>query len=111
MTRNHAYEIIRVGVGISIKRIKHSRSKPGGKKKANRRTKNNDFLTIVILFFLLGVSAKHFNEDESCTVSQKVTTGSATCDNNMFQNARTSPQIPKITTRACSVHTLTSTSE
>jgi hypothetical protein len=34
---------------------------------------------MVILFFLLGVSAKHFIDDVSTTVSQKVTTGSATC--------------------------------
>ena len=34
--------------------------------------------TIVILFFLLGVSAKHLSEDVSTTVSQKDTTGSAT---------------------------------
>lgn len=33
---------------------------------------------IVILFFLLGVSAKHFNDEVSTTVSQKDTTGSAT---------------------------------
>lgn len=33
---------------------------------------------IVILFRLFGVSAKHFNEDVSTTVSQKTTTGSAT---------------------------------
>lgn len=29
-------------------------------------------------YFLLGVSAKHFREDVSTTVSQNVTTGSAT---------------------------------
>lgn len=29
-------------------------------------------------YFLLGVSAKHFRDDVSTTVSQKVTTGSAT---------------------------------
>jgi hypothetical protein len=33
---------------------------------------------MVILFFLLGVSAKHLREDVSTTVSQNVTTGSAT---------------------------------
>lgn len=33
---------------------------------------------IVILFFLLGVSAKHFREEVSTTVSQNDTTGSAT---------------------------------
>lgn len=33
---------------------------------------------IVSLFLLLGVSAKHFKEDVSTTVSQKATTGSAT---------------------------------
>jgi len=36
-------------------------------------------LTIVILFLLFGVSAKHFIEEVSTTVSQNVTTGSATC--------------------------------
>jgi hypothetical protein len=36
-------------------------------------------LTMVILFLLLGVSAKHFIEEVSTTVSQNVTTGSATC--------------------------------
>jgi hypothetical protein len=36
-------------------------------------------LTIVILFLLLGVSAKHFIEEVSTSVSQNVTTGSATC--------------------------------
>ena len=35
-------------------------------------------LTIVILFFLLGVSAKHFIDEDSTTVSQNETTGSAT---------------------------------
>jgi hypothetical protein len=35
-------------------------------------------VTIVSLFFLFGVSAKHFSEDVSTTVSQKETTGSAT---------------------------------
>ena len=35
-------------------------------------------LTIVILFFLFGVSAKHFIDEDSTTVSQKETTGSAT---------------------------------
>jgi hypothetical protein len=34
---------------------------------------------MVILFLLLGVSAKHFIEEVSTTVSQNVTTGSATC--------------------------------
>lgn len=33
---------------------------------------------IVILLRLFGVSAKHFNDDVSTTVSQKATTGSAT---------------------------------
>ena len=33
---------------------------------------------IVILFFLFGVSAKHFSDEVSTTVSQKDTTGSAT---------------------------------
>ena len=33
---------------------------------------------IVILFFLFGVSAKHFKLEVSTTVSQKETTGSAT---------------------------------
>ena len=33
---------------------------------------------IVILFLLFGVSAKHFKEDVSTTVSQNETTGSAT---------------------------------
>lgn len=33
---------------------------------------------MVILFFLLGVSAKHFIEEDSTTVSQNDTTGSAT---------------------------------
>jgi len=33
---------------------------------------------IVILFFLLGVSAKHLSDDVSTTVSQNATTGSAT---------------------------------
>lgn len=33
---------------------------------------------MVSLFFLFGVSAKHFNEEVSTTVSQKLTTGSAT---------------------------------
>lgn len=32
-------------------------------------------------YFLLGVSAKHFREDVSTTVSQNVTTGSATSKN------------------------------
>lgn len=36
------------------------------------------FPTMVILFFLLGVSAKHFIEEDSTTVSQNETTGSAT---------------------------------
>lgn len=35
-------------------------------------------------YFLLGVSAKHFREDVSTTVSQNVTTGSATWNNNRF---------------------------
>jgi len=34
--------------------------------------------TIVILFFLFGVSAKHFIDEDSTTVSQNETTGSAT---------------------------------
>jgi len=34
---------------------------------------------MVILFFLLGVSAKHFIDEDSTTVSQNETTGSATC--------------------------------
>ena len=33
---------------------------------------------MVILFFLLGVSAKHLRLEVSTTVSQKLTTGSAT---------------------------------
>lgn len=33
---------------------------------------------LVFTYFLLGVSAKHLREDVSTTVSQKVTTGSAT---------------------------------
>lgn len=33
-------------------------------------------------YFLLGVSAKHFREDVSTTVSQNVTTGSATWNNS-----------------------------
>lgn len=33
---------------------------------------------MVILFFLLGVSAKHFIDEDSTTVSQNETTGSAT---------------------------------
>lgn len=40
--------------------------------------KNMIKITIVILFFLLGVSAKHFIDDDSTTVSQNETTGSAT---------------------------------
>jgi hypothetical protein len=36
------------------------------------------FFTMVILFFLLGVSAKHFIDEDSTTVSQNETTGSAT---------------------------------
>jgi hypothetical protein len=40
---------------------------------------SKQYLTMVILFLLLGVSAKHFIEEVSTTVSQNVTTGSATC--------------------------------
>lgn len=40
---------------------------------------------MVILFFLLGVSAKHFMDDVSTTVSQNVTTGSATCNNKYLK--------------------------
>lgn len=39
---------------------------------------HNLVLTMVILFFLLGVSAKHFIDEDSTTVSQNETTGSAT---------------------------------
>lgn len=34
--------------------------------------------TFCVSYFLLGDSAKHFNDEVSTTVSQKVTTGSAT---------------------------------
>ena len=36
------------------------------------------YIQFVQHYFLLGVSAKHFNEDVSTTVSQNATTGSAT---------------------------------
>lgn len=45
-----------------------------------REMEDIEVLTIVILFLLLGVSAKHFMDDVSTTVSQKETTGSATCN-------------------------------
>lgn len=40
----------------------------------------NSLHTIVTLFFLFGVSAKHFIDEDSTTVSQNETTGSATCE-------------------------------
>lgn len=41
-------------------------------------------------YFLLGVSAKHFREDVSTTVSQKVTTGSATyCERSKRNHIKT----------------------
>lgn len=43
-----------------------------------QREKLYDFHTMVILFLLLGVSAKHFIDEDSTTVSQNETTGSAT---------------------------------
>ena len=54
-----------------------------GKKKAI-----DDFPTIVILFFLLGVSAKHFIDEDSTTVSQNDTTGSATYILSKAQEAK-----------------------
>lgn len=43
-----------------------------------------------VLYFLLGVSAKHFREDVSTTVSQKVTTGSATyCERSKRNHIKT----------------------
>lgn len=40
--------------------------------------KADELITMVILFFLFGVSAKHRIDEDSTTVSQKETTGSAT---------------------------------
>ena len=48
---------------------------------------------MVILFFLLGVSAKHFREDVSTTVSQKDTTGSATFTSMSAYSSRKSCSI------------------
>jgi len=45
---------------------------------------------MVILFFLFGVSAKHFRLDVSTTVSQKVTTGSATLTSTSEYSSRRS---------------------
>ena len=50
-----------------------------GNVKSKYKECTQEKLTIVILFLLLGVSAKHFIEEVSTTVSQNVTTGSATC--------------------------------
>ena len=45
---------------------------------AQVKLRSDGFLTMVILFFLFGVSAKHFIDEDSTTVSQNETTGSAT---------------------------------
>ena len=45
---------------------------------------------MVSLFFLFGVSAKHFRLDVSTTVSQKVTTGSATFTSTSEYSSRRS---------------------
>ena len=45
---------------------------------------------MVSLFRLLGVSEKHFREDVSTTVSQKLTTGSATFTSISLYSSRRS---------------------
>ena len=48
----------------------------------------DDFPTMVILFFLLGVSAKHFIHEDSTTVSQNDSTWSATYNLSKTQEAK-----------------------
>lgn len=64
---------------------------------------------MVSLFFLLGVSAKHFKDDVSTTVSQNETTGSATLMSTKQIQTITGNYVnlPKLFILACNVHVFT----
>ncbi len=55
-----------------------------------RYTLSRGSATMVSLFFLLGVSAKQRRDEDSTTVSQKATTGSATLTSTSPYSSRRS---------------------
>ena len=77
--RERDSEIDRERLRIELEREKErERERAREREREERRTESSGEAIMVSLFFLLGVSAKHFREDVSTTVSQNIATGSAT---------------------------------